>query len=70
MNEEDKEQWSQIRTVVRHTISRNNFKLLCKLHADYFKHTYYEPCTCSKKTIKRWVQDIDSLYLNEIQKKI
>jgi hypothetical protein len=58
----DKEQWKQFKAEVTTKLTQPQYKLLCTLHAKYFNHTYYEPCSCRPKELKRWIADIDRLY--------
>jgi len=58
----DKELWKQFKAEVTTKLTQPQYKLLCKLHAKYFNHAYYEPCSCRPKELKRWIADIDRLY--------
>ena len=58
----DKEQWKQFKAEVKTKLTQPQYKLLCTLHAKYYNHTYYEPCSCRPKELKRWIADIDRLY--------
>ena len=40
------------------------FTLVCKLHAKYYKHSYYKPCTCNPKTVNRWIKDLNLIWDN------
>ena len=44
------------------TLTQNEFKLICALHADLYAHKYHEPCTCSPKLIKEWIAQINKIY--------
>lgn len=39
-------------------------KLIAGLHSKYFKHQYYEPCTCSKSTWQQWIAQLNSIWDN------
>ena len=40
-----------------------DYDVLCKLHANYFNHSFYKPCSCNGgKTIKKWAQDLNNIY--------
>tara|TARA_E500000318_G_scaffold105680_1_gene112857 strand:+ start:3218 stop:3433 length:216 start_codon:yes stop_codon:yes gene_type:complete len=48
---------------------KNNAKLdayaqdvIATLHAKYFRHSYYKPCTCSGKTWQQWISQLNDLY--------
>ena len=58
----DKEKWKQFKAEVTTKLTQPQYKLLCTLHAKYFNHTYYEPCSCRPKELKRWIADIDRIY--------
>ncbi len=64
-NDEDKKLWNKFRLSKRDTISRSEFQLVCKLHAEYYKHKYYEPCTCSPTKIKKFIQELNIIWDNE-----
>ena len=62
-NETDYKDWEQFRLGEnKDVISPKEFGLVCDLHARYFKHTYYKPCTCSPKTINKWIQDLNLVW--------
>jgi len=46
------------------TISAEEFTLVCELHSKYYKHTFYKPCTCSPKTINKWIKDLNIIWDN------
>jgi hypothetical protein len=48
----------------RSTISGREFELVCDLHSRYKKHSYYKPCTCNPKEIKRWIDHLNEIYQN------
>ena len=62
MEVEHREQWKQFKAEVTSKLTQPQYKLLCTLHAKYFNHTYYEPCSCRPKELKRWIADIDRIY--------
>jgi len=57
---EDKIQWAEMQARIKHTMTRADFKILCELHAKYFSHKYTEPCTCNKRMIRKWLEQVDS----------
>jgi hypothetical protein len=61
---EDFTKWEIFRNNPKSTISGKEFELVCDLHARYKKHTYYKPCTCSPKTIKQWIKDLNVIWDN------
>jgi hypothetical protein len=34
------------------------------LHSEYYKHKFYEPCTCSPKTINKWIKELNVIWDN------
>lgn len=58
----DKIDWDKFRLEVRNKVSLANYKLVCKLHAKYYNHPYYEPCTCNAKKIKKWIAELNDKY--------
>tara|TARA_R110000796_G_scaffold170639_2_gene287571 strand:+ start:464 stop:685 length:222 start_codon:yes stop_codon:yes gene_type:complete len=48
----------------KNTISAEEFTLVCDLHSKYYKHTFYKPCTCSPKTINKWIKDLNIIWDN------
>ena len=46
-------------------ITRSELEMVSFFHSKYYKHSYYIPCTCSPKTINRWIKDINILWENE-----
>jgi|TARA_R100001509_G_scaffold146190_1_gene103083 hypothetical protein len=61
-NKEDYEKWTKFRDSTRSTISGREFDLVCDLHARYKKHSFYKPCTCNPREIKRWITDLNNIY--------
>lgn len=62
MNEQEKQAWIDFKSKVTTKLNQKQFKLLCELHAKFYKHKYYEPCSCRPKEIRMWIADIDRLY--------
>lgn len=46
----------------KNTITPQEFQLVCDLHAKYYEHNFYKPCTCNPKTINRWIKDLNIIY--------
>lgn len=62
MNKQERKDWLDFKENVTSKLNQPQFKLLCKLHAKYYKHKYYEPCSCRPKEITMWIADVDRLY--------
>ena len=64
MNKTDFSNWREFRLTDGQTLKEKEFELICELHAKYFNHNYYKPCTCSPKTIVKWIKNLNDLYSN------
>ena len=42
-NKDDYNIWSRFRKSKSDTITMSEFRMVCKLHAEYYKHKYEEP---------------------------
>ena len=62
MDKIDKKDWEKFRSNKKNVLSKEEFTMVCELHAKYFKHTFYKPCTCSPKTIKSWIAQLNDIY--------
>ncbi len=61
MELKDKERWLEISQELNGKMKRDQFKVLCELHAKYFNHPYHEPCSCSPKRIVQWIEQLNKL---------
>ena len=59
--------WENFRMGTKSHLDSNEFELVCKLHAKYYKHNYYKPCTCNPKVIKQWIKDLNVIWNNDIK---
>tara|TARA_R110000796_G_scaffold10042_3_gene33678 strand:- start:7282 stop:7479 length:198 start_codon:yes stop_codon:yes gene_type:complete len=62
MVEEDKKDWFNLTAEPLRKLTSLQFDLVCELHAKYFKHKFYKPCTCNPKVIKKWIDQLNELY--------
>jgi len=60
----DRKDWEKFRMGKNDVISAAEFDLVCNLHAKYYKHTHYKPCTCSPTTINKWIKDLNIIWDN------
>jgi|TARA_R100001460_G_scaffold105183_4_gene151515 hypothetical protein len=67
-NKKDYGKWKKFRMVKNNVISRDELEMVSELHAKYHRHTFYIPCTCSPKTINRWIKDLNIIYDNGVKK--
>ena len=58
----DKELWLGVLSRLTTTMTRADFNTMCELHAKYFDHKVTYFCTCNKKKIRMWIQDLNSLF--------
>lgn len=63
-SKEDFEIWSEFRNEKSKTLHPKEYKLICEFHSIYYKHRYFEPCTCSPKTIKKWIKELNVIWDN------
>ncbi len=61
MESKDKEKWAEFNSKTSDTLSVPEVKLISELHAKYFKHKYYVPCSCNPKTIVSWIKDLNKI---------
>lgn len=62
MSKEDYKDWTYFRNNSSDTIRKEEFEMVCQLHAKYYKHSYYKPCTCSPRTINKWIAMLNDTY--------
>lgn len=65
MNEQDKTWWAAFRESDSNTITAEEYDKVCELHANYFNHKLYKPCTCNSKKVQRWITDLNKIYLGD-----
>lgn len=65
MNENDKKTWARFRESTSNVISKEEYHMVCELHAKYMNHEFHKPCTCNSKKIQRWINDLNKLYLGD-----
>ena len=63
----DFKNWQHFREVKKSTLSDIEFKMICELHAKYYNHKFYKPCTCSPKKIKSWIKDLNVIWNNGVK---
>tara|TARA_R100000734_G_C3265044_1_gene62598 strand:+ start:423 stop:638 length:216 start_codon:yes stop_codon:yes gene_type:complete len=39
-------------------------RFLADLHARYFNHSFYLPCSCSPKTWQQWIDQLNVIHRN------
>ena len=60
---EDKIIWQGIKYRTSTKMTNEDFKLMCTLHSKYFNHKYHEPCTCNKRILRKWIEDLNIILL-------
>lgn len=56
---DDKKLWLEVKSRISTKMSNKDYKTMCKLHSKYFNHKYSEPCTCNKKILRMWIEQLD-----------
>ena len=62
MSKEDYQSWTEFRTNTSDTIRKEECEMVCQFHAKYYKHSFYKPCTCSPRTINKWIAMLNDVY--------
>lgn len=62
MNDADYQDWTKFRSNTSSKLRKGEYELICQLHAKYYKHSYYKPCTCSPRTINKWIAQLNDIY--------
>tara|TARA_R110000822_G_scaffold80794_1_gene192365 strand:+ start:22 stop:261 length:240 start_codon:yes stop_codon:yes gene_type:complete len=60
-NKEDLTVWNEFRSVSKSVITHEEYKMVCRFHADYFNHPLEEPCKCAPKRIRQLIIDLDNV---------
>lgn len=69
MEEVDRLDWYNFTNTLSNKITQQQFELICRLHAKYYNHRYYKPCTCNPKTIKTWIAQLNDIYEQNTESK-
>lgn len=56
---EDRLVWNGVKERISSKMTREDFRTMCRLHAKYFNHKYSELCTCNKKRIRQWIEELN-----------
>jgi len=62
---EDIKLWKQTRLRITTKMSNDDFKLMCLLHSRHYSHKYSEPCTCNKRILRLWIEQLDNKLKDE-----
>ena len=62
MEAQDQTSWEKFREKKRNSITQGELETISRLHAKYFNHSFYKPCTCNPKTINKWIADLNMYY--------
>jgi hypothetical protein len=65
MSKEDHLMWQKFRENTKDRLQAEEFDLICRLHAKYFNHKFYKPCTCNPREIKRWISELNEFFLKQ-----
>lgn len=69
MEKVDRLDWYNFTNSLSNKITQQQFELICQLHAKYYNHRYYKPCTCNPKTIKTWIAQLNDIYEQNTESK-
>ena len=58
----DAVRWSEAKKRISTKISNADFILVMELHAKYFNHKYKKICTCNKRIIRLWIQQLNKYF--------
>jgi len=45
-------------------LTPENQDIIAGLHAKYFSHQFFKPCSCSGKTWKQWIAQLNDIWDN------
>lgn len=63
MNEQQKTEWQKFKNEFNPSkFKAIELKPMFKLHAEVFKHKYYEVCTCNGKEVKSMINQLDKQF--------
>lgn len=60
LEKKEHERYAEIRKEKK--LSPTNAEYIAHLHAKYFNHSYYFPCSCSKSTWQEWVDGLNEIF--------
>ena len=65
LTKEDYIEWEAFRKVKSNTITNEQYLMTCDFHAKYYEHKLFRPSTCcgGVKTIQRYYNEVDNIYL-------
>jgi len=65
MTREDYLNWEAFRKDPKNSITSEEYEMVSRLHAKYYNHQYYKPCTCNPRTIQSWIDNLNELFLKQ-----
>ena len=65
MVKKDRKDWKKFREGNGHSISHEEYLLVCNLHAKCFDHKLELPCKCSPKRLNIMIAEINKIYDNK-----
>ena len=68
MSQADYLDWTEFRSKNSSVIRKDDIDLVVNLHAKYFNHKVYYPCSCSPKTYNDWIASLNKIYQNGISR--
>tara|TARA_R100000781_G_scaffold105953_1_gene69841 strand:+ start:33 stop:263 length:231 start_codon:yes stop_codon:yes gene_type:complete len=62
MTNDDANKWLNYKNNYKVQPTDDQIDLIVQLHAKYFNHNEYYPCTCTPKTWNQWIAQLDTVY--------
>jgi hypothetical protein len=58
----DPTRWNEARKRISTKISNEDFLLVMELPAKYFQHKYKKLCTCNKRNLRLWIEQLNKYF--------
>ena len=62
MTKDDYDKWANYKANYKIQPDKKQIDLIVGLHAKYFNHSLYYPCSCTPKIYNKWITQLDKLY--------
>lgn len=67
MTKLDYNYWKAFREDKKSYLTNDEYRIVCELHAKYFRHDVVYPCKCNPKIIQSYIDDLNE-HFNSIGK--
>jgi len=68
MTREDRKRWKAFKEIGKETITHEEFKMICEVHANMFNHKYHTFCSCNGRKAQQWINEINEVYARKKKK--